>query len=508
MDCNRLAFGATARSSLCLVSVAFLLLLVPAVSGQDTARRGSGAASTNNYPRLPGAITKAPEGLDMNTPFDIKTMFITLPPGQNAAPYYLDALFEFGQEMAVCFPPGPETERRRQAAAERHRRYLALAATLTKDPNAVPGAAIDEVIKLYDVGFRKLAAAQRIDRCVFEAGLGVAVLYPHAQVARQVARISALKARRAVDRRNLDAAISSLEPVLRLTRDLQPRGALISELVVAAVSNYMCADVVSPILASPGLRTEHCDRLLKIFATHEAKSTDGYAESLRIGYLMTRITIRDLVKHPGAIAEQMQLKSGESVVNALAASILGGGKPVGFQPFPADADAQIARTSPGRMTITIRNLGRYYGALLELDGIPYADRIPKVNAVKTPDGDDVLSRMVTLMTPPVDPFVRAIARAAATVRATECVIAIRRWQLRHGGMPRDMATAIKGSPLKSVPVDPYDGKPMRIALIDGQPVVYSVGRDGKDDGGRIDCDRDMRPAGDLIYRLPQPAAPH
>ena len=294
--------------------------------------------------------------------------------------------------------------------------------------------------------------------------------------------------------------------MLRLSRDLQPRGEIISELVVSAVSNYVCAEFVSTILASPGLRVEHCDHLLRLFASHEAKSTDGYAESLRISYLTVRVTIRDLVKHPGAIAEQMGLKSGQSVVNAVAESILGGGKPVGYMPFPADADAQVARTSPTKMTRTIRELGRYYGALLALDGLPYADRIPKANAITLADGDDVLSRMVTLMTHPADPFVRAIARATASMRATECLIAIRRWQLTHKGVPRDMATAIKGSPLKAIPVDPYNGKPMRLTLIDGQPVVYSVGRDGKDDGGRIDSDRDQRPAGDLIYRLPQQAA--
>ena len=114
-------------------------------------------------------------------------------PAKMPRPYYLDALFEFGQEMAVCFPPGPDTERRRQAATERYKRYLALTESLTKDPKAVPASAIDEVITLYDVGFRKLAAAQRVDRCVFEAGLGVAAPYPHVKVARQVARVSALK---------------------------------------------------------------------------------------------------------------------------------------------------------------------------------------------------------------------------------------------------------------------------------------------------------------------------
>ena len=53
-----------------------------------------------------------------------------------------------------------------------------------------------------------------------------------------------------------------------------------------------------------------------------------------------------------------------------------------------------------------------------------------------------------------------------------------------------------------MPIDPYDGEPMKFAMVDGQPIVYSVGRDGKDDGGLVDSDRDQKPAGDLIYRLP------
>jgi hypothetical protein len=40
-----------------------------------------------------------------------------------------------------------------------------------------------------------------------------------------------------------------------------------------------------------------------------------------------------------------------------------------------------------------------------------------------------------------------------------------------------------------------------MAVVDGEPVVYSIGKDGRDDGGRLDSDFDRRP-GDHIYRLP------
>jgi hypothetical protein len=105
------------------------------------------------------------------------------------------------------------------------------------------------------------------------------------------------------------------------------------------------------------------------------------------------------------------------------------------------------------------------------------------------------------MSPPIEPLTRAISRSTTTLRADECLVALRRWQLRHPGSPPDMASVIKAARLKAVPADPYDGKPMRLVKVDGQAVVYSVGRDGNDDGGLKDSDRDQRPAVDLIYRL-------
>jgi hypothetical protein len=77
---------------------------------------------------------------------------------------------------------------------------------------------------------------------------------------------------------------------------------------------------------------------------------------------------------------------------------------------------------------------------------------------------------------------------------------IRRWEVTHRGFPRVLATATEEAGLKAIPIDPYDGKPMRMAVLDGRPVVYSVGMDGHDDGALIDSRYDRAP-GDLIFRL-------
>jgi len=62
-------------------------------------------------------------------------------------------------------------------------------------------------------------------------------------------------------------------------------------------------------------------------------------------------------------------------------------------------------------------------------------------------------------------------------------IALELYRRRHGDWPAALADL---SPmfLPSVPVDRLTGKPLRYVLTEGGPVVYSLGVDGDDDGGR------------------------
>jgi hypothetical protein len=68
-------------------------------------------------------------------------------------------------------------------------------------------------------------------------------------------------------------------------------------------------------------------------------------------------------------------------------------------------------------------------------------------------------------------------------------------------LPRSLLVPIREAGLKAIPTDPFDGKPMRVGVLKGQPVVYSVGKDGHDDGAQKDSNFDTQP-GDLIYHMP------
>jgi hypothetical protein len=94
----------------------------------------------------------------------------------------------------------------------------------------------------------------------------------------------------------------------------------------------------------------------------------------------------------------------------------------------------------------------------------------------------------------------ALARAEANLHGLQGLAAVRRFQIVHRALPRSIAAACREAGLKAVPTDPYSGKPLKFVVLDGQPVVYSVGKDGKDDGGTLDSKNNTQP-GDLIYRV-------
>jgi hypothetical protein len=71
----------------------------------------------------------------------------------------------------------------------------------------------------------------------------------------------------------------------------------------------------------------------------------------------------------------------------------------------------------------------------------------------------------------------------AAVRAARVVVAIERYRRTHGGqVPADLGQ-LPASLLEAVPIDPFSRAPIRFRALASSYAVYSVGPDGKDDGG-------------------------
>src|SRR5580765_419919 len=65
------------------------------VATQEARPVDGDVAPERSYPSLPGAVRECPEWLKKNVPFDVVEWFAVVPLEENAAPLYLDALYEF-----------------------------------------------------------------------------------------------------------------------------------------------------------------------------------------------------------------------------------------------------------------------------------------------------------------------------------------------------------------------------------------------------------------------------
>jgi hypothetical protein len=97
----------------------------------------------------------------------------------------------------------------------------------------------------------------------------------------------------------------------------------------------------------------------------------------------------------------------------------------------------------------------------------------------------------------------------ARLRASIAALAVEGWRIAHGAWPESLDVLVPEM-LAAVPGDPYSGKPLGYRRRDDGFVVYSVGPDGKDDGG-VTRDEVRDPRGespnegwDIAFRLLNP----
>jgi hypothetical protein len=75
------------------------------------------------------------------------------------------------------------------------------------------------------------------------------------------------------------------------------------------------------------------------------------------------------------------------------------------------------------------------------------------------------------------------ANDLAQVRSAQTALAVERFRLAHGQLPKRLSELVPQF-LSAVPTDPFDGQSLRYHLLEKGYVIYSIGSDGHDDGGR------------------------
>lgn len=106
--------------------------------------------------------------------------------------------------------------------------------------------------------------------------------------------------------------------------------------------------------------------------------------------------------------------------------------------------------------------------------------------------------------PSIETMIDALVRDGLQNAAADAALATEMFRRRHGRLPSDLNELVPEF-LESVPLDRYDGQPLRYVVRDDECLIYSLGENGVDDGGAIDFPpRGMPP--DWGFRLAIPAA--
>ena len=441
-----------------------------------------------SLPALPRAVTSIPAGLGPDAPFDLETFFAAPPPDQNAAPLYLDALFEFDPRMAVCFPQDSETARRKQLAQARNKPLFDQSQAVMTNPASAQIATIDRLVADLDIGMRKIEEAQRRPKCVFQIGCDMTSELPHAQTAREVARLAVLRTFRNLDRGNVETPIHDLATVLRLARDLRPRGPAICQVVSGTLTSVAYTHILRPLLASPQLAEANARRVLEILVEHEAASIDGFEEGVKFDYVCVRTTMNHFRRNPreAAAAINNLNEAGPIMLN---------------EQRMREIENEMKNMPSAKANEVHARLNQYIRDSFALKNAPVSQRFSTNLDPRRIDDGSFYSKIPFMLPHKISELAQLDARIKVQIRASECLIAIWLWNKRTHNRVSDLATVTKAAGLPRVPLDEYSGEPLQMAYVDGEPVVYSVGNDGRDDGGRIDSDFDRKP-GDHLYRLP------
>lgn len=111
-----------------------------------------------------------------------------------------------------------------------------------------------------------------------------------------------------------------------------------------------------------------------------------------------------------------------------------------------------------------------------------------------------LSRYIT---PGCGVFFWSTQETLARLDSTRTALAVLRYQAKHRALP-DTLAAVVPQFLDAVPTDPFSGQSLLYRRTDDGFVVYAVGRNSRDDGGRLKWDKQSKSRPDVGFRVRLP----
>jgi hypothetical protein len=314
------------------------------------------------------------------------------------------------------------------------------------------------------------------------------VYLPYLNDLRHAANLLALDAAVAADAGDADRLAADIHALLGVARHVHQGGTLIDHLVSIGIAETALRELEATLVHAPALLR---DAQLRGFA-HEigrARTADDL-----ISFAGERMMFHDIVQHlytdngagDGRITPQgLKLLASLAVIGIPDPAKLGHDSETSFAYAVAPAALPFIASR--------KEIGDEYDRLMSLSEANLARPLRDADwrtveeAIESMRGSAV--QFVRLL--PTSVLFPALARAnwvaersLARREAIATAIALELYRRRNNGAyPRELGDLVPDL-LPTAPLDRIDGSPLRYRLIDGRPLLYSVGVDRDDDGGR------------------------
>jgi hypothetical protein len=147
---------------------------------------------------------------------------------------------------------------------------------------------------------------------------------------------------------------------------------------------------------------------------------------------------------------------------------------------------------------------KIHNRLVEIAKLPVEEQDEHLKNHPLPLPNQVPFMTATYLLPKVQKATADLSKARginpAALRCAIVAIAAERYRLAHGTWPTSLDALVPSS-LPALPKDPYDGKPLRWRRLADGVVIYAVGPDGQDDGGKLDRTKPGAVGTDVGFRL-------
>lgn len=489
-----------ARTPWCVfIGLGGLLLLV-----LGCAPRTAPSAGTTTAPALTlvdwgeDVVNEMPAwaGKDKNEPFDVQAFLAPrLGPANQAAKRMLHAMAAISGDLS----------RHRQLDLSHKAEALAAMDTLAADH--LPSAEVDKLLRQAAKAIEQVDAAMQQSPCVFNARMQPESLFTHLSAVTIVKDLSLLQVKQGSVRGDNAQVQEALERSLRMARELQPRGPVLCQLESMKIEANTLEAIERVVLANPDLTVEQIDRLLEVLLHHQKQMSNRTAEGLKMEFVMNRNGLEALQTGSLTLREVCDYLMPDSHADSF-------GPLADMKPPPLNFSAEIAACSElHKVSIEAAEQPSYSATRL----VPYETLVAKLhhdgkemaNAVEAAPLDQraelrsqAPAYLIYVLAPTLEPFLEVDCRTTARLSATQMLLALRRYELVHGRLPADLHAAAAETKLQQVPLDPYDGQPLRYVIVAGKPIVYSVGKDRIDQQGEVDARDGLQP-GDYLYVLPR-----